>query len=162
MVDYVSYIGSRANQKSFEDDLVNIYNYAIFLKQPLTLSMFVPTDENGNVLEETEYFKLYGCCLQFDNSKFEGFFDDIDDFKQWEYECLKYQQAKERVLFEGFKVVERPFVHGKKHYFITNGNIDVSYNYNGIFEFDNYFKNIESLVPHNLTLTETAVKKLGL
>lgn len=31
--------------------------FADFIKQPLTLGMFVPCDENGNILEEPEQFK---------------------------------------------------------------------------------------------------------
>ena len=31
---------------------INSFNYANFLKQPLTLEMFIPCDENGDVLEK--------------------------------------------------------------------------------------------------------------
>ena len=40
----------------YKNDLENyaniVYNYANFLKQPLNLGMFVPCDEDRNVLEE--------------------------------------------------------------------------------------------------------------
>ena len=33
-----------------------MFNYANFLKRPLTLGMFVPCDEDGNVLQEKSIF----------------------------------------------------------------------------------------------------------
>jgi len=62
-------------KEEFEDVFYKIHNYAKFLKQPLELRMFVPCDENGNVLRDGVNW----------NKKF-------------------YQKAQERVLFEGFKV----------------------------------------------------------
>jgi len=66
------------------DALVKIFNYANFLKQPLELWMFVPCDEDGNVLEEP-------------------FEDNL-------YDIQEYQQAKERCLFEGFRFVNNSVV----------------------------------------------------
>src|SRR5690606_19676303 len=57
-------------------------NYAQFLKQPLRLEMFVPCDEEGNVLEvPTDTTSMRR------NQKIE-----------------QYNEAKEKVLFEGFKI----------------------------------------------------------
>lgn len=53
-------------------------NYAKFLSMPLTLGMFVPTDEDGNVLEEPE--KIFGL--------------------HWKNE--DYNKAVENVVFKGF------------------------------------------------------------
>lgn len=58
-------------------------NYAKFLKQPLELWMFVPCDENGNVLEEP-----------YNDGNGDNYFGALLD---------EYQQAKERCLFEGFE-----------------------------------------------------------
>src|SRR3989304_5284437 len=57
------------------------YNYAMFLKQPLELWMFIPCDEDGNVLVN----------------------DNITEYDREMYfeEEQKYQQEKERCLFEG-------------------------------------------------------------
>ena len=55
--------------------------YSKFLKQPLELWMFVPCDDNGNVLKEPII---------------------NDSIKIW-----TYQQAKERCLFEGFENIEK-------------------------------------------------------
>lgn len=65
-----------------------IADYAKFLKQPLTLGMFIPVDWHGNVLKEPSAYHefLY-------NEEY-LFSDDV--------ECIKYDEAKEKVLFEGF------------------------------------------------------------
>ena len=63
------------DKEEFEDVFYKIHNYANFLKKPLELGMFVPCDENGDILRDGVNW----------NKKF-------------------YQKAQERVLFEGFKV----------------------------------------------------------
>ena len=70
-------------------DRVN--SYALFLKKPLQVWMFVPCDEEGNVLElpKREPFQ--------DGQKY----DDL---------LLKYQIAKERCLFEGYDVEKANFI----------------------------------------------------
>ena len=91
--------------------------YANLLKQTLKLGMFVPCDEKGNVLEEpTPEDILY----------------DDNIYGQ-------YQQAKARVLFEGFKYVNNRHV------------------YNGFITFNKESilgKTIEDLITYNLTLIE--------
>jgi len=106
----------------------NCERYANFLKQPLELCMFVPCDEDNNVLkEETEY---------------SAYADD-----------LKYQQAKERCLFEGFNFLER----NKKVFHVENKKEVFGVGYkNGIF------KTIEDLVKYDIELTKTAKKLIGL
>ena len=64
-----------------------ILNYARFLKQPLALWMFVPCDDAGNVLQEIKPFQF-----KYENRN----------------EYAGYKAAKERCLFEGFKIVNRP------------------------------------------------------
>lgn len=62
-------------KEEFEDVYYKIHNYANFLKKPLEICMFVPCDENGDILRDGVNW----------NKKF-------------------YQKAQERVLFEGFEV----------------------------------------------------------
>lgn len=68
--------------------LAVINKYANFLKQELTLGMFVPVDEKGNVLEEPKPLK--GC----------------EYWEEQELGCdwIIYRKAKTKVLFEGFEV----------------------------------------------------------
>ena len=81
---------------------VNCEKYAHFLNQPLTLGMFVPCDEDGNVLEEPEKWS-----------------------ESWSFEKKSkvskknenYIKAKERVIFEGFTgcdYVENNMVYFKR------------------------------------------------
>jgi len=100
-------------------------NYANFLKQPLELWMFVPCDEDGNVLEEPVHYETW---LKLHES--EGSTIGFD-------EHLKYQQAKERCLFDGFSEKDARF---------------------------SLFANetIEYLTEYNLQLTKTAEKLIGL
>src|SRR3989304_9981979 len=106
-------------------DSIKWHNHILrvaFGKQPLELWMFIPCDEEGNVLEEKSIF----------NTTDEDYIFNSDDFD-------KYQQAKERCLFEGFE-----FIESLK---LINCNL-------------NEFKKIEDLVKYDLQLTKTAIKQL--
>ena len=89
MTDFVNNVGNMENYPSHEKALSWIYNYATFLKQPLKLEMFVPCDEDGNVLEEPKIEEEY-----------------VDEhttqiFAQYQYDLDK---AKEKVLFENIPI----------------------------------------------------------
>lgn len=91
MTDFVNNVGNIENYPSHENALSWIYNYATFLKQPLKLEMFVPCDEEGNILEEPKIEE-----------------EDVDEhttqiFAQYQYDLDK---SKEKVLFEGFKIYD--------------------------------------------------------
>ena len=106
--------------------------YANFLKEPLKLEMFVPCDDDGNFLENPSN-KIYPASMSFSN--------------EIEYYNLKHQQAKEKVLFDGFRFQNEGYVT------------------NGIFKFNEEYlenKTIEDLIQFDLTLTQTAIEKLGL
>lgn len=101
--------------------IINVCNYANFLKQPLTLGMFVPCDKKGNVYVDYKNYqpKKGDICIPY-----EGLFEvskkgkDIEFLNEPQFwkddqryynkrkyeEALKeYQEVKERVLFEGFE-----------------------------------------------------------
>jgi hypothetical protein len=100
-----------------------VYKYAKFLGQKPTLGMFVPCDEEGNVLEEPKNFKEW--CVKALNTTY-----DLDLSK---YEI--YQQALSRVVFEGFE------------WHAEFGNLWVVHfiNYSNI-------KTLEDLTSYNLTV----------
>jgi len=109
-------------------ELYKIYRYANFLKQPLTLSMFVPCDDEGNVLEEPKYW----------NKKYN---DDIPESEL--ILCEEYRQAKERVIFEGFT--------------LTGFNLYLNtFLFGDIRHLKDY--TIENLIKYDLTITPNAVK----
>ena len=119
-----------------------VFNYANFLKQPLQLGFFVPCDENGNVLEEpTNYEKRLSNMMT-----------------EYNDEVYTYNQAKEKVLFEGFEYVK----------FINDGEL---LPYHRLIKNDEYFnvrfldRNIEDLLTefeYGIELTPTAIKQIGL
>ena len=90
MTDFVNNVGNMENYPSHENALFLIYNYATLLKQPLKLEMFVPCDEEGDILEEpTDYEKRL-----------------LNMMTEYNDEVYIYNQAKEKVLFEGFKIYD--------------------------------------------------------
>lgn len=91
MTNFVNNVGNMENYPSHENALSWIYNYATFLKKPLKLEMFVPCDDEGNILEEPKIEE-----------------EDIDEhttqiFAQYQYD---FDKSKENVLFEGFKIYD--------------------------------------------------------
>ena len=73
----------------FEDYCDLICRYAKFIKQPLALWMFVPCDENGNVIPDKE-----------------------NHFTR--KELYYWEQVEERCLFKGFEM-DNSFVTHKSH-----------------------------------------------
>lgn len=105
-----------------------VCRYAEFLKQPLGLWMFIPCDENSNILEEPK--KPWQ-----DNIMGEGLhLRHKEDFR-------KYQQAKDRCLFEGFDEIDAE-------------NILSCIGWHTVEELANNGV--------GLKLTKTAIKKIGL
>lgn len=116
--------------------MICIEEYANLLKQPLTLGMFVPCSlENGMPLNDNGLVDSEGYVL-----------DEIE-FKE-------YQEAKERVLFEGFELRDRYLWNKDKLFMISD-------NYNESFS---NTKSIEWLLStmHEFNLTESAKKQIGI
>lgn len=113
--------------------------YANFLKQPLKLEMFVPCDEDGNVLEEPSCMYIYK--TQF----FECTADET-------YRCRKYLEAKKKILFKDCTAY-KPML--KSDYYIVEFN-------NIRMWLTNTNRNIEYLIQCDIQLTESAIKQLGL
>jgi len=96
-----------------------------------------------------------------------------DSYINWEVfnpPFEEYKQAKERCLFEGFELNQKDVSKLKNIICITKNKIQITFfkKENGIF-LDDLTTNetfetrrIEGLVPHNLELTPTALKQLGL
>jgi len=123
-----------------------IYDYANFLKRPLTLGQFIPCDLDGNFLEEPihifsdhpdkEHSKMY------QNSK----------------PVIEYKEVLERVIFSEILLKD------------IGSSFMVVYNGTNLFRFSKNRnklenrepENIEDLVKYNLTLTDSISKELGL
>lgn len=112
-----------------------------FLNQKLELWMFVPCDLDGNILYP-EY--VGGKEVIYDEHVHDAMMDRVKE----------YQEAKERILFEGDFTLEE----------IHNSYYLVKYNGNEFWVSWNGSKKIEDLICINyeLILTPTAKKQIGL
>lgn len=117
----------------FEKDC---YNYANFLKQTLKLEMFVPCDEDGNVIS-----KFYSAKANTKNLTFSQLSN-------------QYQIAETKVLFEGIEFR----TNGGVNFLTINEDTFAFHDFNIKFK----ELTVEFLVQYNLQLTENAIKQIGL
>lgn len=132
-------------------------NYDYFLMQKLEPWMFVPCKEvDGKwvLLEEPQNFldyqDVYNSCEKDGN------------LHAWYNDCKRYQEAKERVLFEGFKwnvaqfcdepMIEIESDHG---YLVYDCEDETFQNENEVF-----FKSVEDII-FKLKLTDAAKKRIN-
>lgn len=120
------------------------YNYAKFLKQPLGLGMFIPCDENDNILEFPNIL----------DHKYSG--TDVNNF---EPDLKEFQQAKEKVIFKNFKVNYfdlggSPIDKNSSFEIMSNDNIQICIYKSKPDYFIWNFRTIEDLVKYNLELTK--------
>lgn len=119
----------------YEESYKMIRSYANFLKQFLKLEMFVPCDEDGDVLEKPEDYE----------KRLPNMMTEYND------EVYRYKQAKEKVLFKGFKINGNYIYYG--HFMVCL-----------ISEIELY--TVESLLNHfipeteEVQLTESAIKQI--
>lgn len=151
--------GKTLRDKSDEEyrELRDVYD--LFLEKPLALWMFVPCDENGNILSEPNAEDYFNTNIPIDQYTDK----DKDGINKHYFALMSYEDSKERCLFEGFEVHEVfTGVNEKTKTISLRGLINV-------FWFDTItqtwnpsigVKNIEGLVNYGLTLTETALKTL--
>lgn len=120
--------------------LIAIEKYAKLFSQNLTLGMFIPCNEDGEVLEEPKPFK-------------DG---DCEDQNRAVTQIRKdtYQAAKERVLFEGEFLFDEFEMHLK-------GNDDFFLDLL-VFEEKSATINVEELADLGLVLTPSALKQIGI
>lgn len=134
---------SHVTRDATKNPFLLIVYYAKFLKQPLKLSMFVPADENGNILTEPEDFEYY---LSDNEQYFNG---DIE-------ESVGYANALEKVLFKGCEVrkIQRSHKYDTDYYvvFFNSKQLWISWTN----------REIEDYTIFDLELTESALKQIGL
>ncbi len=129
-------------------------NYATFLKKPLTLGMFVPVDEKGNILKEPRNYTSWKSLKH--NKKTSAGSGESTVFEEYKV----YQKAEKRCLFEGFKIAYNGYsvVRIVAEY---DKSVELSFNKNEkVFQ---NFNDIESLTYFNeIYLNEPALKKIGI
>ncbi|WP_407497476.1 hypothetical protein [Elizabethkingia meningoseptica] len=119
-----------------------VRNYTEFLKQPLTLGMFIPVDENNVPLEFIEY---------------EAWTGSDEEYNEYTH---KYFEATNKVLFEGFYYQSNYSEKTQTKYeYVRN-------KFPHVFSFEQIKNNtIESLLTgfkeeFQITLTATAIKSI--
>ena len=122
-------------------------NFDKFLKQPLKLEMFVPCDEDGDILHEPKDYE----------QRLPNMMTEYND------EIYRYEQAKEKVLFERFELVR--FIEKENPcYVVSNGENEVTFHI-GLYNFSkgvDFANTIEDLIHIQPVLTESAIKQIGL
>jgi len=138
MVDFIYKVGNDTDERnvmSFKDDLAKIYNYAQFLKQPLGLGMFIPCVDN-----EVFNYSKHGNKEQ-------------------------YQEAQEKCLFIGFKIIDMHVENQSWEKVVTDEVLNsfwLSKDHQK-WELSKGIKVIEDFAKYNhLQLTQTAIKQIGL
>ena len=99
-------------------------------------------DEDGNILEEPKDYDLW-----------KSYGDYTQHGKPLTVECKKYQQAKERALFEGFSLFGKDCIEMKGE----DGKSVIDIFINRLNEM-----NSEELISYKITLSPTALKTIGL
>ena len=122
--------------------------YAKFLKQPLTLGMFVPCDLEGNFLEEKSIFDTTDKDYIFESEAFDN-----------------YEKAKDKVIFKDFKFCEsqkEATLNGieKSVCFYTKNSLYVTIKKGSGYHTYFQIPTIEDMVQCGVELTSNAVKLL--
>lgn len=119
--------------------------YAEFLKQPLKFGMFIPCDQEGDILNEP----------QFENYQ-EGQYHLFKDDK------INYEKAKEKVLFEGWQYLREDIVYNHSlgiQIYIKNKVIEyIESGGNEVYKCGC----VEDLVRFKPILTESLIKQIGI
>lgn len=115
-------------------------NHRKFINEKLTLGMFVPTDEDGNILEEPEYYELW-----------KSFGSYTQKGESIVVECRKYHEALSNVIFEGFDSYKLDNI--ENNYRIFNGSICVW------TTISSNNKTIEDLIKYGVKITPSAITK---
>jgi hypothetical protein len=132
-------------------------NYANFLRQPLSIEMFIPcklVDGVWVVLEEP--------IKRITVFNYEG--GSSPDFHPIDIE--EYQEVKERCLFKGFEYKKEIRNSGGNYtHFLKNNDFEIYIQWGGFYvsgKNENKIETIEGLVKYKPKLTATAQKQIGL
>ena len=158
LISMTSFVLENAKQPYVEGTKYkDLVNYAKFLKQPLKLEMFVPCDNDEEILKP-QY--IAGKEVIYNELVEEFIMDKVKE----------YNEAKEKVLFEGFNLNQKDFSKLESIFCLTKECFQITFftKEKGCF-MDNLktnktyeIKTIEDLIQFKLELTESAIKQIGL
>ncbi len=130
---------------SLKDKYDLILRYVTFLLRGLELGMFIPCDLDGNVLEKP--IKHVGVKSM-----------ELKSIRVYEALRMQYQEALDRVLFEGFRIKETR----KGEFLLDKDSVCIMYLNTEKDKWETIlFKTIEDLTELGLTLTKSAKKELN-
>lgn len=112
-------------------------NFDNFLKQPLNLGMFVPCDDNLNILEEPIFHEP----------------NNENEIGNYEKLIEEYNDAKEKVLFDGF--------YWEGNYAVCMAEDEMIYIDDEFMHNMTIDKFLTTIIT-DLQLTENAIKQIGL
>ena len=125
--------------------LDEIRNYARFLKQPLQLGFFVPTDLEGVLEKPLE--------SDFDNFDLnEG--GQVVDYELYNNACDEFLDAQEKVLFKGFEIRDKG-----NFYFVERKESTL---FRRVLNKNTKSTIEDLLIWGNVELAETAIKQIGI
>lgn len=134
-------------QKEAVKFAITVNNYAKFLSQPLTLSVFVPCDDEGNVLEEPAWwFRYCNGASPFMN---------MDEIRP----CQQYSEALQKRLFTGFYIRNTEIDNDSITKVVTNEKEYPFHFTEGEWQIGIGNKIVEDL-QKGLKLSETALKQI--
>jgi len=126
--------------------------YALFLKQKLDLWMFVPCKLVDGIWIALEYNPMFPDYEMVKEIALKETTEKSSDTHNLYIELKEYQEAKDRCLFDGIKYTP---AKNKDSYDIVRICKETS-----VINYPKFWKDktVESLIPYNLILTETAKK----
>jgi hypothetical protein len=150
MTDFVLDLNSDLFPSTFKGKLIKIINYAAFLKEPLKLEMFFPFDNDGNFMIEPKAENYFNVNVKIDKLTDE----DKTGLDKFYSDTMYYDDAMEKVLFNGFKIKDGLSISDEHSIFHP------FWNYEGVWKISKGIKTIEDLIPYNIQLTDVAIKRI--
>lgn len=134
--------------------LDNVTNYAKFLSMPLELKMFVPCDDEGNVLEKELFSPIWEDYHNKKGGNHELYLHNLKIYNE-------YQKALSEVIFEGFELKTRTAFNNGYEFVVDKNEIFYPYWRNPVlgWESSKGLRTVEDLIKFGIKLTPNAKLK---
>lgn len=144
LISLTNFISNHLEAGCAVTQIRKLSKYADFLKEPITLGMFVPTDKNGKVLK--------GKPLSPNTDA---------EWIRWENEQEEFYKAKERILFSNFEVKTKTAFNNGYDFVCDNNEIFYPFWYNPVtgWELSKGLKTVEDLVIFQPKLTDNVLSE---
>jgi hypothetical protein len=150
------FVGQNLKTGCLITQLQVLHKYKDFLKQILELWMFVPCKLVDGVWVVLEYNPMFNDYEMVKEIALKTTTEKGSETHNLYITLKEYQEAKDRVLFEGFK-----WINGQH---ISNDDIDIYFDSDGVKAYNGFKRtdlcSIEKLVEFKIELTPTAQKQI--